>query len=261
MVVMNFNNHILNRKELQLFIILGGFFITNAIIAEMIGGKLFSVERIFGASPVNWSLFGQNGLSFTMTCGVLLWPVVFIMTDVINEYFGMRGVRFLSYLTVGLILYAFAAIYLAMGTPAADFYVNSMVERGIPNMNTAFSAVFGQGLWIIAGSVIAFLVGQVIDVYVFHRIRRVTGEKKLWLRATGSTLVSQLVDSFVVLFIAFHFSGKYPLIWVLGVGAINFIYKAVVAILLTPSLYVIHHYIDRFLGDELSEKLQKQAAS
>lgn len=252
--------HVLKRKEVRLFIILGGFFICNALIAEMIGGKLFSVEKLFGWQPANISIFGQENLSFTMTCGVLLWPVVFIMTDIINEYFGMRGVRFLSYLTVGLILYAFAMIYIAIGVPAADFYISSMAEQGIANMNTAFAGVFGQGLWIIAGSVIAFLIGQMIDVIVFHRIRKVTGERKLWLRATGSTLVSQLIDSFVVLIVAFYISGKYPLAWVLAVGVVNFIYKAVVAILLTPSLYIIHAWIDSFLGKELSAKLQHRAS-
>lgn len=253
--------HTLHRKEVRLFIILGGFFICNALVAEMVGGKLFSVEKVFGIPPVNWEFLGQDNLSFTMTCGVLLWPVVFIMTDIINEYFGMRGVRFLSYLTVGLILYAFAMIYLAIDVPAADFYISSMVEQGIPNMNSAFAGVFGQGLWIIAGSVIAFLVGQLVDVFVFHRIRRATGEKKLWLRATGSTLVSQLIDSFIVLFVAFYLSGKYPIVWVLAVGVVNFIYKAVVAILLTPSLYVIHYWIDGFLGKELSKQLQEQASN
>ncbi len=253
-------NHILSKKEVQLFLILGGFFITNALIAEMIGGKLFSVEKILGIDPMNWTLLGQENLSFTMTCGVLLWPVVFIMTDIINEYFGMRGVRFLSYLTVGLILYAFAMIYLAMGTPPAEFYVTSNVEKGVPNMNIAFNKVFGQGLWIIAGSVIAFLFGQIVDVVVFHKIRKVTGERKLWLRATGSTLVSQLIDSFVVLFVAFFLSGIYPLVWVIAVGIVNFIYKAAVAIVLTPLLYVIHNWIDRFLGKERSKQLQAEAA-
>ena len=252
--------HVLARKEVRLFILLGGFFVCNALLAELIGGKLFSVEKLFGWQPANLSLFGQENLSFTMTCGVLLWPVVFIMTDIINEYFGMKGVRFLSYLTVGLIIYAFIMIYVAIGVPAAEFYILSMVEQGIPNMDIAFAGVFGQGLWIIAGSIIAFLVGQIVDVFIFHKIRKATGEKKLWLRATGSTLVSQLIDSFVVLLIAFYISGKYPLAWVLAVGVVNFIYKAVVAILLTPSLYIIHHFIDSFLGKELSQQLQQNAS-
>lgn len=252
--------HLLKQKEVRLFIFLGGFFITNALLAELIGGKLFSVEKIFGLPPVNWSLFGQDNLSFTMTCGVLLWPVVFIMTDIINEYFGFQGVRFLSYLTVGLIAFAFVAISLAIKVPPADFYSISMQPKGIDDMNVAFSAVFGQGLWIIAGSIIAFLVGQMVDVWVFQAIRKRTGSKHLWFRATGSTMVSQLIDSFLVLIIAFYFSGKYPLTWVMAVGVVNFCYKALVAILLTPVLYFVHYAIDYYLGDDLSTSLQNQAS-
>lgn len=251
---------ILKKKDVKLFIFLTAFFITNALLAEMIGGKLFSVEKLFGIQPVNWSLFGQNNLSFTMTCGVLLWPIVFVFTDIINEYFGVKGVRFLSFLTVGLIIYAFAMIYISMGVPSADFYIASMVEKGVPNMDLAYNAVFGQGLWIIGGSIIAFLVGQLVDVFVFQKIRKITGEKQLWLRATGSTLVSQLVDSFVVLFIAFYVSGKFPLVWVLAVGVVNFTYKALVAVLLTPSLYVLHNFIDNYLGKDLAEQLKEKAS-
>ncbi|MEL6133183.1 MAG: VUT family protein, partial [Bacteroidota bacterium] len=91
------------KKENILFIILGGFFVTNALIAEIIGTKLFSVEKIFGLEPANLTLFGQEGNSFNMTAGVLLWPVVFVMTDIINEYYGKKGVQILSYLTAALI--------------------------------------------------------------------------------------------------------------------------------------------------------------
>ncbi|MBX2846541.1 MAG: queuosine precursor transporter [Saprospiraceae bacterium] len=252
--------HILQNKATVLFLILGAFFVTNALVAEMIGTKLFSVEKLFGVDPLNFKLFGET-VSFTMTAGVLLWPVVFIMTDIINEYFGPKGVRFLSFLVIGLIIYAFIMIYAAIGVPPADFFVTAYQDKGIEDMNVAFKGVFGQGLWIIAGSLIAFLVGQIVDVTVFHKIRKVTGEDKLWLRATGSTLVSQLIDSFVVLLVAFYFSGVYPLVWVLAVGLVNFVYKAVVAVILTPLLYIIHNWIDRYLGKDLSQQLQETAAN
>ncbi|MEO1451393.1 MAG: queuosine precursor transporter, partial [Bacteroidota bacterium] len=193
----------LYKRETLLFIILGGFFITNALIAEFIGVKIFSLEATLGFDPVNWSFLGQEGLAFNLTAGVILWPVVFIMTDVINEYYGKKGVRLLSYLTVGLIAYAFLMVYLAMHVAPADFWLG--VNKDIqPNIDVAFNRVFGQGLWIIIASMVAFLVGQIVDVFVFQRLRKVTGAGKIWLRATGSTLVSQLIDSFIVLFIAFY---------------------------------------------------------
>lgn len=128
-----------------------------------------------------------------MTCGVLIWPIVFILTDIMNEYFGIRGVRFISFLTVVLILFAFSVVFIAIQVPPADIFTVSRKTIGIPDMNNAFKAVFSQGLWIISGSLIAFLLGQLIDVFVFQKIKSYTGDKHLWLRATGSTIVSQFM--------------------------------------------------------------------
>lgn len=106
--------HFLDNKVNTLFLILGGFFIANAIIAELIGIKLFSVEGVLGIPAFNWTIFGVEGIGLTMTAGVIIWPIVFIMTDIINEYFGIRGVRFLSFLTVDLIIYVFVAVLVAI---------------------------------------------------------------------------------------------------------------------------------------------------
>lgn len=247
-------------KKGKLFIILGGIFIANALLAEFIGGKIFSLEKSLGFAPIVINLFG-NALSFNMTAGVLLWPVVFILTDIINEYFGKKGVRFLSYFAVGLISYSFLMIYLSIGLKPADFYVGSQVANGITDMNKAFGYVFGQGLWIIFGSIIAFLIGQLADVTVFQWIKKRTGEGKLWLRATGSTLISQLIDSFVVLIIAFYIGQGWGLNLVIGIGIVNYIYKFVVAVVLTPFLYLIHNWIDSFLGKDLAHEMIEKAKS
>lgn len=244
-----------------LFVALGGFFVANALIAEFLGVKIFALEDTLGLPPFDWRLFGQTG-SLSFTAGVLLWPVVFIMTDIINEYFGKRGVRFLSWLTVGLILYAFVFAYLAIGLAPAHWWVGIQAEQGVPDMQAAFAAIFGQGMWIILGSVTAFLIGQIIDVTVFHRVRRVTGERFIWARATGSTLVSQLVDSFVVLYIAFVLGPqRWPLELFLAVGTVNYVYKFVVAIALTPLIYLGRRLIDGYLGPDLSRSLRERAAA
>ncbi|MEY4919691.1 MAG: hypothetical protein RLZZ431_873, partial [Bacteroidota bacterium] len=194
---------ILKDKPTKLFLGITAFFVANALIAECIGGKIFSLEKVFGLAPSNFTLFGVPNLSFNLTCGVLLWPLEFVITDIVNEYFGPKAVRRISYTAVALISYAFLMFYLAMRVAPAQFWVESRTADGIPNMQLAFESIFGQGMWIILGSLVAFLVSQLIDVYVFHKIKKMTGEKMIWLRATGSTVVSQLVDSFVVLFIAF----------------------------------------------------------
>lgn len=248
------------RKETLLFIILGGFFIANALIAEMIGVKIFSLEGSLGIAPARIQVLGYS-LSFNLTAGVLLWPVVFVMTDVINEYYGKRGVRILSFLAAGLIAYAFLMIYMAMSVEPAEFWLKLPIYTDKQlDINEAFNSVFGQGLWIIAGSLTAFLVGQIVDVTVFHKLRRYTGASRIWLRATGSTLVSQLVDSFVVLFIAFYIGADWPLSQVLAVGLVNYMYKFLMALGLTPLLYGVHALIDAFLGKELAHQLMEDAA-
>ena len=252
------------KKENLLFLLLGGFFLTNALLAEFIGVKIFSLEQTLGWEPANISLLGIEGLAFNMTAGVLLWPIVFIMTDIINEYYGRRGVRMLSYMAVGLIIYAYFMVLLAIRTVPAEFWLEINADIS-PTIDVAFQRIFGQGLWIIAGSLIAFLIGQLVDVSVFQYLRRFTGSQKIWFRATGSTLVSQLIDSFVVLFVAFYIGPEGPLKWslnqVFAVAIVNYIYKFSMAILLTPLLYVIHGIIDRYLGKDRAHILMEQAAS
>jgi len=252
-------HQILKDKPTKLFLILAGFFITNALVAEFIGGKIFSLEKTLGFAPVTFTLFGEQHLSFNLTAGVLLWPVVFIMTDIINEYYGMRGVRFLSYLTVALISFSFLAAYGAIHLVPADWWIGVNVDKGIPDTQKAYAQIFGQGMWIIFGSVIAFLIGQVLDVFIFHKIKMMTGEKMIWLRATGSTIVSQLIDSFVVIFIAFKLGQGWSYPKVLAITLVGYSYKLVVAILITPVIYLVHHWIERYLGHDIAAAMKKTA--
>lgn len=252
-------HNILKDRPTKLFVILSAFFVANALIAECIGGKIFSLEKLFGMEPLSFTLFGQKALSFNLTCGVLLWPLEFVMTDIVNEYYGPRAVRRISYTAVALILYAFIMFYVAMGVPPADFWYGSGVQDGIPDMNKAFNGIFGQGMWIIAGSLVAFLVSQIVDVTIFHRIKKYTGDKNMWLRATGSTLVSQLVDSFIVLFIAFKIGKGWSWQLVLAICLLNYAYKFTMALLLTPVIYLAESRIDKYVGRDTAHAM-KQAA-
>ncbi|NQW42700.1 MAG: queuosine precursor transporter [Bacteroidetes bacterium] len=247
-------------KPTILFLILGSFFITNALVAEFIGVKIFSFENSIGFKKFDWNILGFEHLSLELTCGVLLWPVVIIMTDIINEYYGKKGIKILSYIAAAMISFAFLAVFTAMHTSPAEWWVSSGSEKNISNMQNAYTAIFGQGLWIIIGSLFAFLVGQIIDVIVFHWLKKKSGEKNLWLRSTGSTLVSQLIDSFIVLFIAFYIGNNWTLEQVLAICTVNYIYKFSVAVLLTPFLYLIHYAIDNYLGKDLAAKMLKHAA-
>ncbi len=221
-------------KKEFVFIILAGIFITNAIVAELIGGKLI--------------FFGP----FIMSVGILPWPVVFIATDLINEYFGRSGVKKLSLITASLIVYAFIVLFFAMQVPAA---------KGISAVSDqAFNAVFGQSLWIIVGSLIAFLVSQFIDVSIFWLLRDKTGGKMIWLRSTGSTIISQLVDTFIVAGIAFWLPGKVDTATFLNMALTGYTVKLIIAITLTPIIYGGHKVIDSYLGVENAHVFIVQAA-
>ncbi|ANO49332.1 hypothetical protein Pf1_01087 [Flavobacterium columnare] len=208
-------------REQVLFTVLAGIFITNAVVAELIGGKLIEIGP------------------FVMSIGILPWPVVFLTTDLINEYFGEKGVRKLSYITAGLIVYAFLLLFLAISIPAA--------KEISPVDDAQFIAVFGQSMWIIIGSVIAFVFSQLIDVSVFHFVKQKTGNSKIWLRATGSTMISQLVDSFVVLGIAFWLPGKIDFQTFISSALTGYTFKLSLAILLTPLIYLSHYLIRKYI--------------
>jgi uncharacterized integral membrane protein (TIGR00697 family) len=251
----------LEQKRNRLFILLSGIFLTNAIIAEMIGVKIFSGEATLGLNPANLHILGYT-MDFNLTAGAVIWPVVFVTSDLINEYFGKPGVKRISYLTAGLIAYAFLVIFLTMRLPPAQWWLDAYskdADGNYFNMDFAFNRIFGQGQRIIIGSLSAFLLGQLVDVFVFHRMRKVTGNKMLWLRATGSTLVSQFVDSFVVLYIAF--AGTFTNAQIVAIGITNYSYKFVMAIVLTPLIYLGHYFIDSYLGKENALQISEEAAS
>jgi uncharacterized integral membrane protein (TIGR00697 family) len=250
---------ILKDKPTRLFIILAAIFITNALIAEVIGVKIFSLERTFGITPWQFGLFGEQVSPFTLTAGVLLWPVVFVMTDIINEYYGLKGVRFLSYMAAILIAFAFIIYFAAIRPAPVDWWVGSNAAKGEDNMQTAYSSVLGQSNWIIIGSLVAFIVGQLVDVMAFHGIKKATGEKKIWLRATGSTLVSQLIDSFIVIFIAFKIGADWSWAKVLAISFSNYIYKFLMALILTPVIYLVHGWIEKYLGHGTAAEMKSVA--
>lgn len=249
----------LDHRPTLLFLILSAFFVSNALVAEFIGVKIFAFEDTVGINPLNWNLFGHSG-SLSLSAGVLLWPVVFIMTDLINEYYGKKGVKLLSYIGVGMISYAFLMIYGAIQFVPADFWLTDFKDQGVPDTQAAFAVIFGQGAWIIVGSIIAFLVGQILDAAIFHKLRKWSNNDKVWLRATGSTVISQFIDSFLVLYIAFVLGPpQWPLSLFFAVGTVNYTYKFLVAVFLTPVIYLMHNLIDNYLGKEVAEAMKQQA--
>jgi uncharacterized integral membrane protein (TIGR00697 family) len=221
-------------KRDLVYIVMAGIFITNAVVAELIGGKLIQIGP------------------FIMSIGIIPWPVVFLTTDLINEYYGKAGVRRLSIITASLIAYAFIILFIAIKVPAAVGISTVSDEQ--------FYAVFGQSLWIIVASITAFLISQFVDVFIFWLLRDKTGGKMIWLRSTGSTIISQLIDTFVVLSIAFWLPGKMTTAVFLNAAFTSYTMKLAIAVLLTPVIYLGHNLIEKYLGDEESHRLIKHSA-
>ena len=257
-------NPLIKDKRTNLFIVLSGIFLTNAILAELIGVKIFSLESTLGLAPARLNFFSCEPLAINLTAGVIIWPVVFITTDIINEYFGKSGVKKISFLTAGFIAYIFFIIYFVTTLTPAPFWliINEIAPDGSRfNIDFAFSILFRQGMGIIVGSITAFLVGQLLDVFIFQKLKFITGPRMIWFRATGSTIVSQFIDSFLVLIIAFYIFGNWNLCQVISVGIINYIYKILMAVALIPVLYLGHYLIDRYLGKEESERMSEEAST
>ncbi|KAF0198930.1 MAG: hypothetical protein FD166_921 [Bacteroidetes bacterium] len=239
-----------NRNQ-QLYLILSAIFLTNALVAEFAGVKIFSLEKLLGLMPAQLPFFGGLKLDFNLSVGVVIWPIVFIISDLINEYFGRAGVRRISFITAAMIAWAFLIVLAGTAVPPAGFWLglNNTDPSGNPfDINYAYTSIFRAGMGIIAGSLSAFLISQLVDAYAFHYLKNLTGHKKLWLRATGSTVISQLIDSFVILFIAFYLLGNWSMEQVLQVGLVQYTYKVLLAIFLTPLIYLAHWLIDKFLA-------------
>ena len=236
--------HLLSRPQ-KLFVVCTAIFLTALVVAEATAGKLFTVIKL----PFAINILGQSFDEVVMTAGVIAFPITFIITDLLNEYFGKPGIKFVTYIGMMMIMFEFGLIQVAMSVPTASIS---------PVPAEAFNTVFGASGRIIVGSLVAYLVGQLADISLFHWLRKLTDGKHLWLRATGSTFGSQFLDTFIVLLIAFY--GPMTIQTIVAVTLFNYAYKFIVAILITPLIYVAHWVIDRYLGNETSHDLIESAA-
>lgn len=227
----------LNERRNWLFIVLAGLFITNAVTAELISNKLIQI-------PLQFEVFGSQFGPFATIVGILPWPVVFLLTDLMNEFYGQKAVRRLSWITAGLIAYCFIIVGLSLAIPAYEIKGSDLAD------NASYVKVFGQSQMIIVGSICAFLVSQLLDAFLFDKIKHKTGNRFIWLRSTGSTVISQLIDSYIVLYIGFVLPGKMSMGTYMSVAPTNYILKLVIAISLTPLIYLGHFLLRKYLGNQ-----------
>ncbi len=235
--------YVLTRPQ-KVFAVCAAIFLTALVIAEATAGKFFTAFHL----PFTLNLFGAEFDRVIMTAGVLAFPITFIVTDVMNEYFGKRGIRFVTLLGVAMVVFEFILLQAALAVPT---------DAISPVPDEAFASVFGTTTRVIFGSLAAYLVGQFADISLFHWLRKRTKGKHLWLRATGSTFGSQFLDTFIVLSVAF--AGQLPFAHIAAITLFNYSYKLIIAIVITPGIYLGHWAIDRYLGDETAEALVERA--
>jgi uncharacterized integral membrane protein (TIGR00697 family) len=228
------DTEIVNGRRQWLFVFLVGLFITNAVTAELISNKLIQI-------PISFSFFNKNFGPFTTIVGILPWPVVFILTDLLNEFYGFKAVKRVSWITAILIAYCFIIVGLSLSIPAVEIKGSKLAT------NESYNLVFGQAQMVIVGSIAAFLISQLLDAYVFNWIKKKTGNKLIWLRSTGSTLFSQLIDTYVVLYIGFVLPGSLKMSDFLTIAPTNYILKIIIAISLTPLIYLGHYLVKYYL--------------
>lgn len=217
---------------------LTGVFVTCLIIADITGSKFFT----FNLFDLKLSFLGWDTYHFVShSCGMIAFPVTFLLTDLINEYYGRKGARRIT--VIGLVMagLAFALIYAARKMPVASFS---------PIPQDTFDAVFGMSNRLYIASLTAYLVGQYCDIQIFHFLKKLTRGRMVWLRATGSTVVSQVIDSFLVTVILFYNLQPNPPTWpkMLEIAFTGYILKFFIAIGLTPVIYAGRWFLHKQFG-------------
>ncbi len=229
----------------KLYVVCAAIFITALVIAEATAGKLFTLFEL----PVSITILGTEFDRVIMTAGVIAFPITFIITDLLNEYYGVRGIRFVTVVGMVMIMFEFVILQVAIAAPTSEIS---------PVPEAAFNTVFGATGRVIIGSLVAYIVGQLADISLFHWLRRLTEGRHLWLRATGSTFGSQFLDTFIVLMIAFY--GQLTFEAIIAITIFNYAYKFIIAVVITPIIYAAHWVMDLYLGEAVAEELVLQAA-
>jgi uncharacterized integral membrane protein (TIGR00697 family) len=208
----------------KLFVYLCAVFVSCLLLGDVIGGKIIRTPL----GPIS--------------VGIIPFPVTFLLTDIVNDFYGRRGARFLTLLGFSMAALAWALLQITTIMP---------VEVGVTYFTQAeYAKIFGGSAQLFVASMAAYLIGQFLDINVFQFWKAITQSRHLWLRATGSTILSQAIDT-VTINVIF---GRVTAGWDWGfIGAKvgrEYVIKFVVAVLLTPAIYALHGIIVRGLGIE-----------
>ena len=226
----------------KMYLWLAMLFVASLLVADVVGIKLFRI-------PLPFPIFGFDAIEHT--CGMLTFPITFLLTDLINEHYGARAARRITWIGFAAGAYVFLIINIAQAMPYLDAPYNVSPDE--------FNAIFGSAKIMYVASLSAYLVGQMSDIAVFGFFKRLTGGRLIWLRATGSTVISQLIDSFVVSYLAFSLGRELfpdpanpaaPVSAIPAIALTGYTLKFTLAIAMTPLVYLGRRLMRRYvIGD------------
>ncbi|MBP6630242.1 MAG: queuosine precursor transporter [Kofleriaceae bacterium] len=211
-------------RRLGLFVTLVGVSLTCLLVGNLTGGKVTTIHLL--------------GRDWPFSVGQLAFPLTFVLTDIFNEFYGRRTARQVTYLMAAMVgftlLLVSAAGAMPFAPPPPDW-------KGVTP--DAFTRVFTSATRIQLASMVAFLLASLLDITVFFVIKKATGGRLLWLRATGSTVVSQGVDTVVITWLAF--AGLMPGAAIWNMILTGYLIKLVWAVAMTPVIYGVHEVLER----------------
>tara|TARA_A100001388_G_C28773256_1_gene505346 strand:+ start:2888 stop:3583 length:696 start_codon:yes stop_codon:yes gene_type:complete len=223
-------------KANNLYLVLSGIFIASLVSCNLIFQKFFEIEI--------WLPF-IGSYTFAQSVGLLPYPITFLVTDIISEIYGKKRAN--QVVTSGL----FASIFMLIVVTCADLIP---MAPWSPVDSDTFHKVFGLSGAAVFASMMAYLFAQYVDIRIFHFWKKLTRGKHLWLRNNASTVFSQFIDTFSVLFLLCFFG---VLSWdMFGVLLLNgFLFKVFFAAFDTPFVYLIVYYLRREFNLKENEDL------
>lgn len=212
-------------------------FVTSLLVANIVGSKFF-----------HFGTLSLGGIEFRIehSVGMFAFPITFLLTDLLNEYYGPKAARRVTAIGLVMSALAFVLIFAATNAPAAP-EGRTFIDEG------KFDAVLSASGVMIFASMMAYMCSQLTDIFTFGLFKRLTGGKLVWLRTTGSTVISQAVDSLAIMTVLYLTQtladGTPPsLEFALAAALKGYLIKFSIAVAITPLVYAGRAVVSRFIG-------------
>lgn len=233
---------------------MAGLFLGTLAVLNVLGvSRFLAIASWTDGEGLKWGdvLGSKDGLMFAVAVGVLPYPITFLCTDLISEFYGRKRATMVVWIGLVLNLWVMGILWLGGALPGFG-----PIQQSFFDIRTA---AFGA----VAASMIAYLAAQFVDVHLYHFWKKLTKGKALWLRNNASTMFSQLIDTTAVILITHFAAGLLPVepnrdewtqLWLfIGTG---FAFKLAVAMLDTPLIYILASFLKKYLGYDPTKEYQ-----